>query len=124
MVALTSPAAARTRAYSGSRRRWKTIEPITITGTGRNASSVSVHEVAAKTIPTNTTVQNVCRMTRAPVSRNRSSWFTSSLITDRTRPGADPSCQETSRSCTLAYVSTRRSCSTSWARPRHSSEAA
>ena len=97
---------------------------MTITGTGRNASSVSVHDVAAKTAPTKTTVQKVCRMTRAPVSRNRSSWLTSSLITDSTRPGAEPSCQETSRSCTFAYVSTRRSCSTAWARPRHSSEAA
>ena len=66
------------------------------------ASSISCQEEAANTAPTNTTVHAVCRMTRAPTSRNRSSWLTSSLMTDSTLPGADPSCQETSRFCTLA----------------------
>jgi hypothetical protein len=119
-VALTSPAASRTSLYSGSSTRWNRMEPQMMIGTGRKASRVSCQDVAANTAPTKITVQKVCRMTRAPTSRNRSSWLMSSLITLSTRPGADPSCQDTSSCCTLAYVSTRRSCSTDWDSPRQS----
>ena len=89
-VALTSPAASRTALYSGSSTRWNRIDPQTMIGTGRKASRVSCQEVAANTAPTKITVQKVCRMTRAPTSRNRSSWLMSSLITLSTRPGARP----------------------------------
>ena len=70
---------ARTRAYNGSRRRWKTSDPTTMSGMGRKASTSSCQEAAANTAPTSTMLSAVWRMAGAPTSRKRSSWLTSSL---------------------------------------------
>ena len=54
---------------------------MTITGIGRNASTASVGEMTANTMPTKTTLAMVTMISSAPTSRKRSSWFTSSLST-------------------------------------------
>ncbi len=88
-----SATAARTRSYSGSRRRWKTSDPITMSGIGRKAKTRSWPDAAAKTAPTSSTLSAVCRIAGAPTSRKRSSWLTSSLSVASVEPAGRLSCQ-------------------------------
>ncbi|MDP9407197.1 MAG: hypothetical protein M3P95_04825 [Actinomycetota bacterium] len=110
-VAVSRPTASRTPAYRDSSRRWNRTEPQTITGIGRNASSVS--ELAANTPPTSSTLSASVMTAGAPTSRHRSRWFvpsalraasqeTSSFMTPSRPPELVSSNQAASRSCTCS----------------------
>ncbi len=90
-----------------------------MTGIGRKATTPRIGSATKNTTPTNTTLTSVRMISDAPVSRNRSSWLTSSLST-ASRPPVDWSSNHASSSrCTWRYASMRASCSIVWARLRH-----
>ncbi len=66
-------------------------------GIGMNATMASCQDTKKKTAPTRMTFQNNWMIVSAPVSRNRSSWLTSSLRTANNPPLVVSSNQETSR---------------------------
>ena len=92
-VPLSTETDSRTRAYSGSSRRWNSSDPATMTGMGAKASRVSSHELTANTAPTRATLTTRPMIVGAPTSRKRSSWLTSSLSTASVPPVVRASCQ-------------------------------
>ncbi len=83
---LSAPACSRTAAYRVSMRRWNLIDPYTMNGMGRNASQATPGTRTRKVIPMRIVAVAVCSMVLAPLSRNRSSWLTSSLSTAISSP--------------------------------------
>ena len=78
--AFNCPAVARTSRYRTSSFFWYRKDPQRIMGIGSTANSAISHERYKNTAPTTITVVVTCKRSFAPLSRNRSSWLTSSFI--------------------------------------------
>ena len=115
---LIAAPSSRTSAYRGSIRFWKRRDPPRITGIGRNASHATEGAMRKNAAPMSTTVVSNWMTSFAPMSRNRSSWLTSSLRTAMRSPVERSSKYSTSRPWRCRYAPTLRSCCIDWARFR------